>query len=437
MLEQTPSQPYGEADTVPSKSSARKIIVGAGIGNALEWYDFSIYAIFAPFFAHQFFYRDDPRAALLASLAVFAVGFLFRPIGGIFFGWLADRKGRRYAMLASMVLTAVGSLIIAIAPPYASIGLSAPVLLVLGRLTQGFGLGGEIGASFTFLVESAPPKHRGLWASSMFVAVSCGALSAAGAGLLLTSVFDGDAMQSYGWRIPFAAGALLGLYALYLRRGLDETRVFREEVAEVHQCERQTMWHGLWINRLAVLQVVGLTAGASLVYHTWISGISNYAIRFKQMSAPAALGALTIGIVIYMIAHPIWGHISDRYGRRPNLLVFGFGSAILIVPLLNLIQGEFWQLTLSISVALVFLAAWTSICPAVFAELFPTQVRASGVAISYSFTVATFGGTAPYLQTYWADQNKIGWFAAYVVIVSLLTVVTVMFMPETRDRPLT
>src|SRR4051812_22969091 len=187
------------ADGVRPRRPWRKIVVGAGAGNALEWYDWSVYAVFAPFFAAQFFNPKDAVAALLSTLAVFAVGFFMRPVGGLFFGWLADRRGRQMAMVVAMAVTALGSLLIPVAPTYGSIGVAASLLLLVARLTQGFGLGGEVGASHTFLAESAPPRRRGLWCSSMYVAITIGVLVATLQAVLLTSVLTESQMQGWGW----------------------------------------------------------------------------------------------------------------------------------------------------------------------------------------------------------------------------------------------
>ena len=419
-------------------SNVRKVIFGAGIGNTLEWYDFASYAIFAPFFAPQFFSPTDPTAALLSTLAIFAVGFVLRPIGGWYFGWLADRKGRRHAMILSMSVTAFGCLVIGLSPTYSSIGVLAPALLVFGRLAQGFGLGGEIGASYTFLVESAPTNRRGLWSSSMFIALITGSLLATIVALVLNGILPQGGMQAYGWRIAFLIGATLGVYALFLRSRLDETEAFKHEIAEekAHRGPQPTTWQSIWANRRAVLIVIGLTAGPTLSYNTWVSGATTYAINFKHMNAQQALWALFIGCLVYIVVQPLWGALSDKIGRKPNLLFGVVVGAILAFPLVRLIQGEFWQLTVAISVSMGVLAAWTAIAPAVYAELFPTRIRAVGMAIPYSLTVATFGGTAPYIQSWLANQGGMDLFSGYLILLNVISAATILFMPETRGRPL-
>ncbi|EON14636.1 MULTISPECIES: MFS transporter [Pandoraea] len=418
-------------------SPAKSVILGAGIGNALEWYDFASFVLFSRYFSTQFFHAEDPTAAFLSTLAVFAVGFLLRPIGGVYFGWLSDRRGRRSAMVTSMAVTAAGCLVIAVSPTYASIGLMAPVLLVFGRLLQGFGLGGEIGASFTFLVESAPVHRRGLWSSSMFIAITGGSLLATAVGLVLTQVFSTEEMTRYGWRIPFFFGTALGVYALFLRGRLKETSAFEQEQSEARtSVSPQPMARAIWEHRASVLRIIALTAGPTLTFNTWMSGAITFATHFKGVDARDGLLALCIGCLVYMAIQPVWGALSDRIGRKPNLLMGAGGSALVIVPLLMIIDASFVRLTLAICLGLAVLAAWTAIAPAVYAELFPTRIRASGVAIPYSLTVAIFGGTAPYLQNWLADHGHLGWFAAYLIALNLLTVLAVIWMPETRGRAL-
>jgi MHS family alpha-ketoglutarate permease-like MFS transporter len=434
MSTETISVPFEEG-RLRHTNKVRAVIFGAGIGNVLEYFDFAAYAIFAPFFAPRFFSPDDRTAALLSTLAVFAVGFLLRPLGGSYFGRLADKKGRRYAMVVSMCVTAAGCLIIAVAPSYATIGTLAPVLLVIGRLAQGFGFGGEVGASFTFLVESAPSNRRGLWASSIFIALIAGSLLATVVALALTAALPDGAMQSYGWRIPFLLGALLGVYAIFLRKGLEEPEVFK--VAKAGDDVRRSVWSSIWEKRAAVLTVIGLTVGPTVSANTWISGATSYSINFKHVPPNAALWALLIGCVIFIVVQPFWGMLSDRIGRKLNLLLGAGLSALLSYPMVTLIQGEFWQVAVAISASMFVLAAWTSIAPAVYAELFPTRIRATGTAIPYSLTVALFGGTAPYLQNWLASMARMDIFSGYLTLLNVLTVVTILIMPETRGRPLT
>jgi MHS family alpha-ketoglutarate permease-like MFS transporter len=307
--------------------------------------------------------------------------------------------------------------------------------MIIQTIYQGFGLGVEIGASFTFLIESAPTNRRGLWSSSMFIALIMGSLLATIVALTLNATLPEGAMQAYGWRIPFLLGALLGVYAMFLRKGLVEPEVYTSAVAH-ERFEHRSTWHSIWENRSAVLTVIGLTAGPTLSYNTWVSGATSYSINFKHMNASGALWALFIACIVYIVVQPIWGAFSDRVGRKPNLYVGAGLGVLLAFPMVGLIQGAFWQLATAMAVSMFALAAWTSIAPAVYAELFPTRIRATGMAIPYSLTVAIFGGTAPYIQNYLASLDRMDIFSGYLALLNLLTVVTILFMPETRGRPL-
>jgi MHS family alpha-ketoglutarate permease-like MFS transporter len=419
--------PRPGVNSQPVRADTRRVIVGAGIGNALEWYDWTVYAVFAPFFADQFFNSDDPSSAVLSTLVVFAVGFVVRPLGGLFFGRLADRRGRRYAMVLSMTVTAAGSLVIAVAPTYSSIGVAASALLLVGRLTQGFGLGGEIGVSYTFLAEAAPPARRGLWSSSLYVAVTTGTVAATLQGAILSGLLDHDDMAEWGWRIPFVIGALLGFYALRLRRRLPETMT------------RPTQSHSLreiWRHRRAAARIIGLVMGGTVAFYTWSVAAPGYAITVKHLEPSSALWAGVVANLVFIAMLPVFGALSDRFGRKPNVLVFAVGTALVTVPLNAIIQDQAWQLAIAMSVALTLHAAISSIVPALFAELLPGHVRAAGIGFPYSVGVALFGGTAPFVQTWLADQGQAWLFQAYTIVLLAATAITILLTPEHRGRSL-
>ena len=271
----------------------------------------------------------------------------------------------------------------------------------------------------------------------MFIALITGSLLATIVALILNAVLPAGAMQAYGWRIPFLFGALLGVYAIFLRSGLKEPEIFKSAVVDEQRGGTQpSTWSSIWQNRSAVFTVIGLTAGPTLSYNTWVSGATSFSINFKHMDPSGALWALFIACVVYIVVQPLWGALSDRIGRKPNLMIGAALAVLLAYPLVNLIQGQFWQLATAMSVSMFALAAWTSIAPAVYAELFPTRIRATGMAIPYSLTVATFGGTAPYIQNWLASLDRMDVFSGYLILLNLLTVVTILFMPETRGRPL-
>ncbi|GAB3570721.1 MFS transporter [Amycolatopsis endophytica] len=426
--------------SVPAKAPAGKApgkfrtLFGAGIGNTLEWYDWSVYAIFAPFFAKQFFVGGNATSALLSTLAVFAVGFLMRPLGGFFFGWLADRRGRRFSLTTSMVTMAAGSLIIGVAPTHDTVGVGAAVILLLARLLQGLAHGGEIAASYTYVAEIAPTARRGLWSTSLYISVTAGIVLASLIGAAGSSLFGEQALRDWAWRVPFLIGGVLGLVGLYLRRTLQETEAYSE--AATPRSTRELL-RALARNKKSLARILGLTAGVTVVYYIWAVGISGFAIDAHGVDATAGLWATVAANVFFMITLPLWGKLSDRFGRKPVFIAYGVAFLVLSFPLMALINDSALRLGLLMGVALFFLGAFVGIMPAYFAELFPTEVRASGVGVPYSVMVAIFGGTAPYVLT-WLHAHQLDWlFSCYLVVLVAIGLITTLLTPETKGRPLT
>lgn len=425
--------------------STFRTLAGAGVGNTLEWYDWSVYAIFATFFAAQFFVDDGATGALLSTLAVFAVGFIMRPIGGFVFGWLADRRGRRFSMTASMMLMAAGSLLIGVAPTHAQVGTWAAAILVLARLAQGLAHGGEIAAAYTYIAEIAPRERRGLWSTSLYVSVTAGIVLASLIGAGASSLFGTEALESWAWRIPFLIGGLLGLAGLYLRRTLPETEAFTEQHGEDAGCSPATpparrtfrdLLHGLAENKRSLARIVGFSLASTIVYYTWAIGLSGFAITTKGVPASGALWATVAANLIFMATLPLWGKLSDRFGRKPIFLTYGVAFVVLSFPLMAALNDSAWRMFVVMVVALFFLGAFVGIMPAYFAELFPTAVRASGIGVPYSFIVAIFGGTAPYLLTWLSSHDLVWVFSLYSVVLVLIGVVTTLLSPETKGRTL-
>ncbi|WP_217371181.1 MFS transporter [Streptomyces sioyaensis] len=416
----------------------RRTLIGTGIGNALEWYDWHVYGIFAPFFAQQFFNPDNELSALLSTLAIFAVGFAMRPIGAFVFGRLADRKGRRLAMLLSIGMGSAGSLAIGLAPTYASIGAVASLILLLARLTQGMAHGGELPSSQTYLAETAPPERRGRWTSAIYVSGACGMLIATLLGAGLAALYGTEALEAWGWRVPFVIGGLLGVYALFLRRKLTETHAFnKERTSRSAAPQRPSVLRGMWQNRAAAGRVIGLTAGFTVTYQAWTTAAPTYAISVTKLDSTAVLLAEVVALLIFIVALPLCGSLSDRFGRRPNMLIFVLGMAVLAYPLLLLARaGRVWQLGLAMTIALLFTAMCASIAPAIFAELFPTNVRTTGTGVPYAIAVALFGGTTPYLQTWLASHHAQNYFTGYNIALLLIGALVVLTGPETRAKPL-
>nr|WP_239028369.1 MFS transporter [Pseudonocardia acidicola] len=415
----------------------RKAIVAGAIGNTVEWVDWVVYSTLAPIFAAQFFPSGDRAAALLSTLAVFAVGFVMRPIGGAVLGAYADRLGRKKGLTLTIGLMAAAAFVIAICPTYAAIGIAAPLILLLARLVQGFSAGGEFGSSSSFLVESAAPRRRAFAGSWQQVSVGAGALIASFMGFVLTSSLSEADMQSWGWRVAFGIGGLLGLVGLWLRVSVEETESFRRATSE-GRTRRNPVVGMLTEHPRAALRVAGITIAGTLTYYVWISYMPGYANAAVGVPLSEALLASTIAITYFLCLLPFVALLSDRYGRKVTLLTFAIGFVVIAYPAFRLLEmGGFWWLLVVELVGVTFLAGYSANCAVVMAEQFPAEVRSTGIGLPYALTVAVFGGTAPYITTWMSANGLRGWVWLYVAVAALIGVAVYATMPETKGRELT
>ena len=416
------------------RKATRKTLVGTGIGNAVEWYDWAIYATFTPFIASQLFSKADPASAVLSTLAIFAVGFVARPFGGFLFGWIGDRVGRKASMTLAVGLASLGSLMIGIAPTFASVGAWASLMLLVARLVQGLAHGGELPSSQTYLAEMAPKEHRGFWATLIYFSGTVGILFGVLLGAILNMVLSTEVMNAWGWRIPFLIGAAMGLYALIMRARLHESDIFEGESAAE---KRAPIWPQIVRHRKQALQVIGLTVGLTVIYYIWGVVAPSYATTALKIDRGEALWAGVIGNVVFIAALPFWGKLSDRIGRKKVLWAGAIGAAVMHFPMTWLLKDSAWQLAVGMSVMLIFIAASAAIVPAVYAELFPTSIRTVGVGVPYSICVAVFGGTAPYLQQWLGTTLQLPiLFNVYAVALLLVSAAFVFTIPETRGKDL-
>jgi len=417
-----------------SRAATRKTLLGTGIGNAVEWYDWAIYATFTPYIASQLFSKADPASAVLATLAIFAVGFVARPVGGFLFGWIGDRVGRKTSMTLAVGLASLGSLMIGVAPSFASIGFWASLMLLVARLVQGLAHGGELPSSQTYLSEVAPKEKRGLWATLIYTSGTVGILAGTLLGAVLNMTLSADAMNNWGWRVPFLVGAAMGLYALIMRSKLHETEAFEGETASE---KRAAIWPQIVKHRKQALQVIGLTVGLTVIYYIWGVVAPSYAATTLKIDRGEALWASVVANIVFIAALPVWGKLSDRIGRKRVLWAGAAGSAVMHFPMTWLLKDSAWQLAVGMSVMLIFIAASAAIVPAVYAELFPTSIRTIGVGVPYSICVAVFGGTAPYLQTWLGTIGLANVFNVYAVVLLLVSALFVFTIPETKGKDLT
>jgi MHS family alpha-ketoglutarate permease-like MFS transporter len=420
-------------DLADVRRRLRAIFIGS-IGNLVEWYDFYAYAAFALFFAAAFFPGGNPVVQQLNAAILFAFGFIVRPIGGWLFGHLADHYGRRNALMLSVLLMCFGSLMIAVTPTYASIGVAAPILLGLARVVQGLSLGGEYGTSATYLTEVADQKHRGFYSSFQYVTLIGGQLCAILVLLLLQQVFlTTEQLRAWGWRIPFVIGAMLAIVALVMRRNLHETDDFvaAKAVARASSSVRSLMRYPR-----EVMLVVGLTMGGTTAFYTY----TTYMQKFLRLSVglnDSQTTIVTAGSLIFaLVLQPIYGAISDRIGRKPLLIWFGVMGTIGTIPLLDALQATRSVLTafLLLAAAWIIVAGYTSINAVVKAELFPTSVRATGVGLPYAVTVSIFGGTAESIALWFQSIGHQRWFYYYLTAVIAASLFVYVSMRDTRLR---
>ncbi|GAA5151416.1 MULTISPECIES: MFS transporter [Amycolatopsis] len=421
------------ASTRRMTPAQRRAVFAGAIGNAVEWVDWAVYSTFASVFSGQFFPAGNETAALLSTLVVFAVGFFMRPIGAAVLGSYGDRHGRKKAMTLTIGLMAGAALVIAVCPGYSKIGLAAPVVLLLARLVQGFSAGGEFGTSSAFLVESAAPGRRAFAGSWQQVSVGAGTLIASLLGTVLTSTLDSAALQSWGWRLAFAVGGLLGLVGLWLRVSVPETESFKQVAPERRRNPLKTM---LLEHPGAALRVAGITIAGTLTYYLWVSYLPSYAHVTTGIPLKTALLANTIGLALFLVLLPFGGLLSDRWGRKPTLLLFAAGFAVLAWPLLSLLDNSFWNVFVVELVGLVLIVGYSANCAVVMAEQFPPEVRTTGIALPYALAVAIFGGTAPYITTWMSTSGHRDLVWVYVVVAALIGVLVYATMPETKGREL-
>ncbi len=409
-------------------------IFGGSVGNLIEWFDFYIYSAFSPYFARSFFPNDNPLVEQLNTAGVFALGFLIRPIGGWLMGMYADVRGRRAALTLSVSLMCLGSLVIALCPTYAQVGLLAPAVLILARLLQGLSLGGEYGTSATYLTEVATSRHRGFYSSFQYVTLIMGQLLATLTLLVLQRLVLTEAqLVDWGWRLPFLLGAGLAVFGFYMRRNMVETEAFRREAARgpVPNPMRELLRHPR-----EIALVVGLTMGGTLAFYTYTVYMPKFLVGTVGLSRGEATLISAGSLFLYMLLQPVLGFVSDKVGRRPVLLGFGVLGTLFTVPLLTALMHtrDAFTAFLLVMAALVIVSGYTSINAVVKAELFPANVRALGVGLPYALTVSVFGGTAEYVGTRLKVAGHETWFFWYVTGCIFCSLLVYAFMRDTSRQ---
>jgi MHS family dicarboxylic acid transporter PcaT-like MFS transporter len=428
------SSSLASQDTSPPHYSAEEkrhrvfAIMAASSGNLVEWFDFYVYAFSALYFAPAFFPKSDPTAQLLNTAGVFAAGFLMRPIGGWLFGRVADRLGRKTSMLISVTMMCGGSLVIAFLPTYAQIGAWAPFLLLMCRLFQGLSVGGEYGTTATYMSEVALRGQRGFFSSFQYVTLIGGQLLAVLVIVVLEQLLTEAELKAFGWRIPFVIGAIAAVVALLLRRTLHET-----QTAEAKANKEAGSIAGLFKHHTpAFLTVLGYTAGGSLIFYTFTTYMQKYLVNTVHLPIKTASYVMTGALFMYMCMQPVFGALSDRIGRRNNMLLFGGLGALATVPILTALQHTTSPVLafVLIIVALAIVSFYTSISGIVKAEMFPPEVRALGVGLAYAVANAIFGGSAEYVALGLKSLGHESAFFWYVSAMMVLAFVVSLRLPR-------
>lgn len=413
----------------------RSVILGGAFGNLIEWYDWTIYGLLASVFAGQIVPAANPATSLIGVLLAYAVGFLMRPIGSIVLSPLADRYGRRQMLSLTIIMMGVGSLIVAITPPYASVGLLAPLMLLAARMLQGFSTGGEFQGSSVYLVEHAPAERRAFASSAQMASIGLAILLATGVAALTTGLIPQPFLSNWGWRIPFLLGALGAVYGLYLRWWLPETPSF-ERVAQRGEIVRRPLTEAVRMFPRETMYVFVIQAG-TVQFYLWTVFLPSYAALAGGVPLRLGLLGSTIALAVYTVAIPLFAALSDRVGRKPMLYVAAGGFFVLAYPLLSLLPGSGFGTYLFVDICgILLIACANSVLPPLLCELFPARVRTSGIGLPYALCSAIFGGTAPLIITALQRAHADWAIAGYVMLICLVSILVFRGMPETRGRVL-
>jgi MFS transporter, MHS family, alpha-ketoglutarate permease len=426
-----------KASRFPASISRRRLvsIIGGSAGNLVEWYDWFAYASFAIYFAPVFFPKADPTAQLLSTATIFAAGFIMRPIGAWVMGRYADGRGRKAGLSLSVALMFSGSLLLAVAPTYAMAGLAGPAILLLARMLQGLSLGGEYGASATYLSEMAPKANRGFWASFQYMTLIGGQLCAIAVAVVLQGFLTEAELTAWGWRIPFVIGALLALGVYALRRNLAETPSFTNQAVDRPVSTAKMLWRE---HRRESILVAMLSAGGGLSAYAYTSYMQKYLFNTVGFDKATATYIVAAALLWFTAMQPLFGALADRFGRKPMLLIFGIGGALAAVPVFLLLEQVTSPVvaTLLILIPLTLQSGYSANNALVKAELFPAHIRGLGVALPYSIGNALFAGTLEMVALGLKGAGFEWLFYVYVAVVIAMAGVATMLLPETRERSL-
>ncbi len=412
-----------------------KSIIGGSLGNLVEWYDWFAYATFSLYFAPVFFPKGNYTAQLLGTSAIFAVGFIMRPIGAWFMGIYADRHGRKAGLALSVGLMCGGSMLIAIAPSHAQAGVAAPLILVLARIIQGLSLGGEYGASATYISEMAPQHRRGFWASFQYATLSGGQLAAMAVALAMQAWLSDPELTAWGWRIPFVIGAILALGVYVLRRRLAETPSFEKLDRDRPASTARQLWQH---HRRAFVLVVMMSGGGGLASYAFTTYMLKFLVNTTGFDKRSATLIIAGALVWSFFSQPLWGAIADRFGRRPVMIFSGTGMLLCAVPVFTALSATNNPLAalLIMLIPITLHGGYTANNALVKAELFPAHIRSLGVALPYAIGNTLFAGTVEYVALWFKGAGMEAGFYWYVAALIAMALVAFIMLPETRHSGL-
>ncbi|MEO9338733.1 MFS transporter [Mesorhizobium sp. SB112] len=427
----------GDADPQLKSQAMRRVLGSAALGQFVEWYDFVIYAYSATVIAKLFFPNTDPAAALLSTFAVYAVGFLMRPLGGFVFGGLGDRIGRRRVLSLVILMMGAATVAIGLLPTYSQIGIMAPILLVICRLIQGLSAAGETVGSNSFVAEHAPAEKRGLYVAFTYSFANLPPIFAALLVLFLTNAMSGEAYESWGWRLPFLIGGPLALIGLYIRSKVDESPAFKATQA-ANRVTATPIRDAMVGHKKQMLFSFSLAAFSSLGFYTLSGYFVSYLTTTVGLDRNSALISNSIALFVAFVVMIWGGHLSDRFGRKPLLLVGVLFNALVSVPAYILAaQGDLTSAILGQSLLAVGCGMFWGPMGIALLELFPTRTRFSASAISYNMAYTIFGGTAPFVGLWLVTQTGSNIAPAlYMTSISIAVLIAVLFMPETSKGSL-
>jgi len=411
-----------------------KAIIGGSAGNLVEWYDWYAYSAFTLYFAPHFFPSEDRTAQLLSAAGIFAVGFLMRPIGAWLMGIYADRHGRKSGLTLSVALMCAGSLLIAVTPGYEKIGMMAPLLLILARLMQGISIGGEYGASATYLSEMAGRSRRGFFSSFQYVTLIAGQLVAICVLLILQQILTEAQLDEWGWRIPFAIGGGLAIVVFWLRRGLTETQSYI--VARSEGAPKSGLMELLLRHPRETLTVMLLTAGGTIAFYAYSIYMQKFLVNTSGMTRETASQINGITLFVFMLIQPLAGAWSDRIGRKPLMVGFGVLGVLCTYPIFATLARTTnpWAAAMLVMAGLIIVSGYTSINAVVKAELFPAHIRALGVALPYALANTLFGGTAEFVALWFKHNDMESAFYIYVTVMIAISLAVYIRMKDTAKH---